>query len=99
MVDVFNSTREDGRYDFYKYENIKEVEASEQWMHIELDIKPYLATLASRAMNTGDFCIYPETSDIADLYLSGMNMGYEVHGSYDVTFEIANYGLTSYVKK
>ena len=93
---VYDSTLESGRYDFFAYEDIRKPEASDEWMHIELDIKPWLLKLAGMTMGR---TTYPKTTDLSQMYFNGLNLGYEIHGSYDVSFEIKNYALTSYVKK
>ena len=70
-------------------------EPSESWMHIELDIKPWLVKLCAITMGK---TTYPNTTDMSQMYFSGLNLGYEIHGSYDVSFEIKNYAITTYVK-
>lgn len=99
QVQVYNSTREDGRYDFFSYEDIGVVEPSEKWMHIEMDIKPYLDMMFEQAKKDSAYNVFSRTTKINDLYFTGMNMGYEVHGSYNVSFEVNNYTMTTYVKK
>lgn len=92
---VYESTLETGRYDFFNGDR-KTPKASGEWMHIELDLKPWLLKLVSMTMGK---TTYPNTTDLSQLFFSGLNLGYEIHGSYDVSFEIKNYCLTSYVKK
>lgn len=99
QIEVYNSTLEYGRYDFFSYEDITVPEASDTWMHIELDLKPWLMSLAKSSVGNAGMKTYPNTTDVSQLYFGGLNLGYEVHGSYDVSFEIKNYALTSYVKK
>ena len=98
QVQVYNSTLPSGRYDFFSAD-ISVVEPSEGWMHIELDMKPYLDMLAEQALKGTTYNVFKRTTEMKDLYFAGMNIGYEVHGSYDVTFEIKNYAITTYVKK
>lgn len=98
QADTYNNTLETGRYDFFNAD-FSAVEASDTWMHISMDIKPYLLDMASKTMKGSEYNIYKNTKELKDLFISGLNLGYEVHGTYDVTFEIANYSLTGYVKK
>jgi hypothetical protein len=97
-VQVYNSTREDGRYDFLNID-MSAPDPNETWMHIEMDLKPYLEMMAEKAMKGSQYNVFDKTTDIRDLYFCGMNLGYEVHGTYDVSFEIMNYAITTYVKK
>lgn len=98
QVDVYNATSETGRYDFFNAE-FTAVEPSDTWMHVSIDLKPYLDDMASQTMKGSKYNIYKSTTDLNSLFFGGLNLGYEVHGTYDVSFEIANYSLTTYVKK
>lgn len=98
FAQVYNSTRPDGRYDFFNAD-FTAPEPGEAWMHIEMDLKPYLDMMAENALKGSKYNIFKQTSKLTDLYFTGMNIGYEIHGTYDVSFEIMNYAITTYVKK
>ena len=67
----------------------------DEWHEIRLDLVPHIKRcieLANRD-NTFDRPVVPE-----DFYINGTNIGFEIHGNFDVTFDIKNYNLTSYRK-
>lgn len=97
-VELHNSTRPDGRYDFFNAE-FTAPEVSDEWWHLEIDVKPWLELLASQAVEGTKYNVFKQAESVDDLYLTGMNIGFEALGSYDVEFEVANFSLTSYVAK
>lgn len=74
----------------------KVVEPSEEWKHVRVDITPHIErciAIANKDMTFGT----EVTMD--DFYFKGCNVGFEIHGNYDCTFEIKNFNLVSYTKK
>lgn len=69
--------------------------ASDEWVHIDLDITPYIEKAIRNANESNTFA---ETVSVDDFYISGTNIGFEVHGNYDCTVDIKNFSLTSYNK-
>ena len=69
---------------------------SEDWVHVELDLTPYIAKAIENANESGTF---GQTVSAEDFYISGTNIGFEVHGNYDCTVQIKNFNITSYNKK
>ena len=96
---VHNSTSKDGRRDFFSDASRSQVAPGEEWMRIEVDVKPFLDIVAEKVLKGSQYNVFKQTKDIRDLYFSAMNIGYEIHGTYDVSFEIMNYAITTYVKK
>ena len=97
-VELHNNTRPDGRYDFFNAE-LTAPEVSDEWWHLEIDVKPWLELLASQAIEGTKYNVFRQAESVDDLYLTGMNIGFEALGSYDVEFEVKNFSLTSYVAK
>ncbi len=74
----------------------KVVEPSEEWKHIRIDITPHIErciSIANKDMTFG------KQVTIDDFYIKGCNVGFEIHGNYDCTFEIKNFNLISYTAK
>ncbi len=69
---------------------------SDEWVHVEVDLKPYIEKAMRKANQDGTFGT-KVTSE--DFYIGGANIGYEIHGNYDCTIEIKNFTLTSYNRK
>ena len=74
----------------------KVVEPSEEWKHIRIDITPHIERCISIANK--DLTFGKEVT-IDDFYFKGCNVGFEIHGNYDCTFEIKNFNLVSYNQK
>ena len=74
-------------------------EFSDEWWHLEIDVKPWLELLASQAIEGTKYNVFRQAESVDDLYLTGMNIGFEALGSYDVEFEVKNFSLSSYVAK
>ena len=73
-----------------------EVNVSDEWKHIRLDLTPHIErciALANKEMTFGT------KVSIEDFYFNGCNLGFEMHGNYDCTFEVKNFNLVSYNKK
>jgi len=65
------------------------------WVHISIDITPYIQTAIDWANREDAFGIgRPLTRD--DFYFDGVNIGFETHGNIDGTFEIANFNFVAY---
>lgn len=62
------------------------------WVHIELDIRPYLDDMLQRGIDGGYF----KAKIINKFCISGMNMGWETIGTFDHTMYVKNFSLTSY---
>ncbi len=74
----------------------KVVEPSEEWKHIRIDITPHIErciSIANKDMTFG------KEVTMDDFYFKGCNVGFEIHGNYDCTFEIKNFNLVSYNEK
>lgn len=68
---------------------------SDEWVHVQLDLTPYIAKAIN---NANDSDTFGEIVSAEDFYISGTNIGFEIHGNYDCTVEIKNFSLTSYIK-
>ena len=71
-------------------------EPSEEWKHVRVDITPHIERCI--AIANKDMTFGKEVS-VEDFYFKGCNVGFEIHGNYDCTFEIKNFNLVSYNKK
>ena len=73
------------------------VVSGDEWKHIRLDVTSHIERAlewANRDKIFGaDVVVSPE-----DMYLSGGNIGFEIHGNYDCTFEIKNFNIVAYNK-
>lgn len=68
---------------------------SDEWVHIEIDLKPYIEHAMTRANESNTF---REEVKADDFYIGGTNIGFEIHGNYDCTVGIKDFKLTSYNK-
>jgi hypothetical protein len=66
----------------------------QEWLHVKVDLKPHLEALLALGLREGIFR-YAKTVD--DLYISGVNIGWETIGSFDIEMEIKNFSLLSYI--
>ncbi|MBR4256385.1 MAG: hypothetical protein IKQ18_04410 [Clostridia bacterium] len=62
------------------------------WIHIEIDIRPFLDKMYEYGRNDGYF----KAGNIDKLCINGMNMGWETIGTFDHTMYVKNLTLTSY---
>jgi len=69
---------------------------SDDWVHIEIDLTPHIDSVIKKANSSG---VYSKELSADDFYISGTNIGFEIHGNYDCTVEIKDYSLTSYIKQ
>ena len=70
---------------------------SKDWVHISLDITPYIDIAIDWANREDAFGTGTLTRD--DFYFDGVNIGFETHGNIDGTFEIANFNFVAYNEK
>ena len=68
---------------------------SDEWIHVEVDLRPHLEALLERGLNEGTF---KSAKTLDDLYISGVNIGWETIGSFDIDVQIRNFGLTGYIE-
>ncbi len=69
---------------------------SDEWVHVEVDLSPYIADAMKKANEAGTF---GKTVSAEDFYIGGTNIGFEIHGNYDCTVDIKNFTLTAYNRK
>lgn len=69
---------------------------SDEWVHVQLDLTPFIEKAINNANESNTF---GETVSAEDFYISGTNIGFEIHGNFDCTVEIKNFSLTSFNKK
>lgn len=71
----------------------KQPDTSGEWVHVEIDLKPYLEDMMEKGLADGYFTV----DSLSDLYISGMNLGWETIGTFYHTMEVRNLQLVSYV--
>ncbi len=62
------------------------------WVHIEIDIRPFLDDMLEKGLADGYF----KVRSLDQLCINGMNMGWETIGTFDHTMYVKNFSLTSY---
>lgn len=62
------------------------------WVHVEIDLKPYLEEMLSLGLADGYF----KADSLSGLCINGMNMGWETIATFDHTMQVRNLSLTSY---
>ena len=67
--------------------------ADGEWRNVRVDLKPYLCEAFSIAKDDGAI----RSDDIGDLFIDGMNIGFETIGTFRHTIEIKNMELNSYL--
>ena len=73
------------------YQN-KQPDTSGEWVHVEIDLVPYLENMLKEGSKDGYF----KAQSLSELYISGMNVGWETIATFDHTMEIKNLQLISY---
>lgn len=68
-------------------------DTSGEWIHVELDFKPYLKDMFDVGTKDGYF----KADSLSKLYINGMNMGWETIATFDHTMEVKNLQLVSYI--
>ena len=66
-----------------------------EWKHIRLDVTRHIETAVAWANRDNIFGV-PVT--VEDMYFSGVNIGYEIHGNFDCTIEFKNFNMVAYNK-
>ena len=74
---------------------VVDISEDDEWKHIVLDITPHIDRAVEWANRDNIFGFEVTKSD---MYFAGLNIGYEIHGNYDATFEIKNIRMISYDK-
>ena len=69
--------------------------SGEEWKNMRIDVTSEIARAIEWANRDNTFGV-PVTLD--DMYIGGVNVGFEVHGNFDATFEIKNFNMTTYKK-
>ena len=72
----------------------KKPDTSGEWVHVEIDLKPYLEDMLERGLADGYF----KADSLSELYINGMNVGWETIATFDHTMEIKNLQLVSYAE-
>jgi len=67
----------------------------DEWKHVRLDVTPHIDRAIEWANRDNIFGIEVTKED---MYISGVNIGFEIHGNYDCTYEIKNFNMVSYNK-
>lgn len=68
-------------------------DVSGEWVHVEIDIRPYLDDMLSHGLADGYF----DAQTLSELCINGMNLGWETIGTFDHTMEMRNLRLDSYI--
>ena len=66
---------------------------SDEWKHIRLDITQHIERAIEWANRDNIFGMQVSKED---MFFNGVNIGYEIHGNYDCTFEIKNFNMIAY---
>ena len=67
----------------------------QEWKHISLDVTEHIDRALEWANRDNIFGLEVSKEDMC---FDGVNIGYEIHGNYDCTFEFKNFNLVSYSK-
>ena len=71
------------------------VAVSDEWKHIRVDITEHIDRCIEWANRDKAYGVEVKKED---LYFNGGNIGFEIHGNYDMTVEIKNVDIVSYNK-
>ena len=66
-----------------------------EWKHVRLDVTKHIARAVEWANRDNAFGV-PVT--VEDMFISGMNIGYEMRGNFDCTIEFKNFNMIAYNK-
>ncbi len=69
----------------------RQPDTSGEWVHVEIDLKPYLEDMLERGLADGYF----KADSLDELCINGMNVGWETIATFDHTMEIKNLQLVS----
>lgn len=75
------------------YKN-RQPDTSGEWVHVEIDLAPYLEDMLEKGLEDGYFTV----NSLSDLYIGGMNVGWETIGTFYHTMEIRDLQLVSYTQ-
>ena len=67
----------------------------EEWKHVRFDVTSEIIRAVEWANRDNTFGV-PVT--VEDMYIGGVNIGYEIWGNFDATFEFKNFNMTTYKK-
>ena len=70
----------------------KTPDTSGEWVHVEIDLVPYLENMLKAGSKDGYF----KAESLSELYIGGMTVGWETIATFDHTMEIKNLQLMSY---
>lgn len=62
---------------------------------MEIDILPYISAALEKAAENG----FMMNTQLSDCVITGMNLGWEVPGAWDVSATVKNLSLTGSIKK
>ena len=93
MYGIRQATLYNGMENSFNYEVGKVL--MNEWKHIRLDVTPHIDTAIAWANRDNIFGVQVTKED---MYFSGVNIGYEVHGNYDCTIEFKNFNMVAYNK-
>ena len=68
---------------------------SDEWKKVRIDVTPHIEQAVEWANRDNIFGV-PVTAE--DMFFSGVNIGFEIWGNYDCTFEFKNFNMVSYNK-
>ena len=68
-------------------------DAGGEWVHVEINLKPYLEDMLKKGAEDGYF----KVDSLSELYINGMNVGWETIATFDNTMQIKNLKLVSYM--
>lgn len=71
------------------------VKFGKDWKNMRIDVTSEIARAIEWANRDNTFGV-PVTLD--DMYIGGVNVGYEIHGNFDATFELKNFNMIKYSK-
>ena len=69
----------------------------DEWKHVRVDLTSHIDRVVEWA-NRDKIFGADVTIAKEDFYFGGANIGFEIHGNFDATFEIKNFNLVSYSK-
>jgi len=74
-------------------DNVIHADEDNEWMTIDIDVLPYIERALVRAQKDG----FMKGVTMDTVYIDGMNMGWEMPGTYDAKMEVKDLSLRSYV--
>ena len=84
-----------GSWDLYPTDSLWKngaIAPNGEWVHIEIDLRPFLDDMLQRGRAVGYF----KATSLDMLCINGMNMGWETIGTFDHTMYVKNLSLVSY---